>query len=803
MPTWSKDLRLALRMLRRRPGFTTVVSLTLALGIGCTTALFGVFRTVFLEPLPLPDSGRLTFVMEQGGFGCCGPASGPDYTDWVRRQRAFAGMGILNPGSVTLTGDGEAARVYATAASASVFRLLGVAPALGRTFTREDEVNPSVVVLSDGLWQRRFGGRRDVLGKTFAIDGASYTVIGVMPRGFDVPSPWLGTAHHQLYTPFNDAWLEGDRGSHGYPVVARLAPGVTLQAAQSDMDRVMRELAEEYPATNSARTARMFTAHAYMYGDSGRELGYILGAAALVLLIACGNVAGLQLARAAARETELAVRAALGASRGALVRLLFSESVMLAAIGGLGGMLVAVAAVRGLRAVLPPTMPRIADAHVDGWALVFAMAAAAFTALVFGIVPSILASRGGVAGELREGGYGTRAPGKQRARDAFIVAQIALGLVLANGAALLVRSYARLRSLDPGFRGAGVLTVGIEPSGERFKDGATLSNYYNAVLERVRAVPGVTAAGTVSRLPLYGGTNGTVWIEGRPPRTGSDQGPLVEVTSITGDYFQAIGLQLLRGRLLRPEDSISGAVGVVINQHFANEAWPGANPLGKRFSFSDSPPHWTTVVGVVNDVRQWGPERPPVSQVYYPLTQGWTSSGYLVVRTAADPASLGPLVRRAILAVDPTQAPSEVQTMASRVGRTYAQRRFYTTLIGLFAVAALLLAGAGVYGTVSYYVTRRTRELGIRIALGADRGGIVGLVVRRGVRLAAWGMGLGLVGVWAASTVVGKLLYGVGPLDPATMLAGCATLALVAAAASAVPAGRAVRVPPALALRAE
>ena len=312
MLTWTKDLQFAFRMLRRRPGFAAMVLLTLALGIGCTTALFGVFRTVFLEALPLPDSGRLTFVMEQGGFGCCGPASGPDYTDWVARRRAFSGMGIIGPTSATLTGDGEAERVYATAASASVFHLLGVAPLFGRTFTTDDQVNPSVVILGYGLWQRRFGGRRDILGKTLEIDDAPYTIIGVMPRGFDVPSPWRGTRHHQLYTPFNDAWLRGNRGSHSYPVLARLAPGATLQAAQSDMDRVMRELAQEYPATNSQRTARVFTAHDYMYGRSGRELGYILGAAALVLLIACGNVAGLQLARAAARETELAVRAALG-----------------------------------------------------------------------------------------------------------------------------------------------------------------------------------------------------------------------------------------------------------------------------------------------------------------------------------------------------------------------------------------------------------------------------------------------------------------------------------------------------------
>jgi putative ABC transport system permease protein len=803
MASWSGDVRLALRMLRRRPGFAVTVLATLALGIGANTALFGVFRTVFLEPLPLPESNQLTFVMEQGGFGCCGPASGPDYRDWAARQRTFSGMGVIHPGSVTLTGDGEAERVYATSASASVFGLLGVAPRLGRTFTTADQAAPSVVVLSYGLWQSRFGGRSDVLGTTLRIDGAPYTVVGVMPRGFDVPSPWARTSHHQLYTPFDDAWLEGNRGSHSYPVVARLAPGVTRRMAQADMDRIMRDLAREYPRTNSDRTARVFSAHDYIFGSAGRELALILGAAGLVLLIACGNVAGLQLARAAGRETELAVRSALGASRGALVRLLFSESVVIAVLGGLGGILVSFFAVHGLRSMMPPTIPRIADARVDGWALLFAVGASAVTAFAFGIIPSLIASRGDLAGGLRERGYSTFAPGKERIRDYFIVGQIALGLVLANGAALLVRSYARLLSQDPGFQARGVLTVSVRPAGNRYQDAAAVSTYYDEVRRRVGAIPGVQEVGTVSRLPLAGGSNGNVQIEGRPPRTSSDEGPLVEVASVSGHYFEAMGIKLLRGRTLVPGDTASGAVNVVINHHFAEEGWPGQNPLGKRFSFNDNPPIWRTVVGVVDDVRQWGPERPPVGQVYYPLTSGWSNSGYLVVRAQGDPGALAHPVRRAILAVDPSLAPSGIQTMTARVERAFAQRRFYTTLIGLFAIAALLLAGVGIYGTVSYYVTRRKRELGIRLALGAPAGRIVGLVVRRGARLAAWGVGLGLVGVWASTALVARLLYGIGPLDPWTLAGGCLVLTSVAIAASALPAHRAVSVSPVLPLRAE
>jgi len=806
MATWSRDFRLALRTLRLRPGYSAMVVAILVLGIGSTTAIFGVFRTVFLRPLALPDPGRLVFVMEQAGFGCCGPASGPDYVDWTARQRTFAGMGILNPGSVTLTGGGveeEAERVLGVAASANVFQLLGVPPLLGRVFTAGEQQAPSVVVLSYGLWQRRFGGRRDVLGSALEIDGKPYVIIGVMPDGFDVPSPWLGTAHHQLYTPFDDAWFARDRGSNSYPVLARLAPGATVATAQADMDRIMRELAQEYVRTNAGRSTKVFTAHEYMYGRVGRELGYILGAAALVLLIACGNVAALQLARAAGRETELAVRTALGATRGALARLLFAESVIMAALGGAGGALISFAAVRGLRSLLPPSVPRLADAHVDGWTLLFAVGASALTALAFGVVPALVASRGDVVSRIREMGAGAIAPHRERVRDYFIVGQIALGLVLVNGAALLVRSWVRLRGEDPGFNATGVLTVSVRPAGPRYPNLAALAPYYERVLEQVRAVPGVRAAGTVSRLPLAGGTNGNALVEGSAPRTSEDQGPLVEVVSVTGDYFTAMGIRLLRGRALAPADSDSAAPGVVINEHFAREAWRGKDPIGKRFSFSDSPPRWNTVVGVVDDVRQWGAEQPPVSEAYFPLARGWAGSGYVVVRAQGDPAALAGPVRRAIMSADPMQAPFDVQTMASRVEGAYAQRRFYTVLIGLFAAAALLLAGAGVYGTVSYYVARRTREMGIRVALGAAAGDIVGLVVRRGARLAAWGLAAGMVGVWATTSLVAKLLYGIAPLDPGTLAAGCATLVLLAVGASALPAARAARLPPALTLRAE
>ena len=801
--SWMGDFRLAVRTLARQRAFTVATLMMLAVGIGATTALFAVYRDVFLNPLPLPESNRLVFLMEQAHFGCCGPASGPDYVDWVARQRAFSGLGIINPGSFTLTGVGDAERVSGTAVSASLFDLLRVRPMLGRTFTAADHNSTSVVVLSYGLWQRTFGGRRDIVGTAVDINQAPATIVGVMPKDFDVPSPWLGATHYQLYVPFQNAWLQGQRVSHSYPVVAQLRPGATLETAQADMDRVMRELAREYPKTNADRTVKVFTVHDYMFGYLGTELVLILAAAGLVLTIACGNIAGLQLARATARESELAVRAALGATRLTLVRLLLSESLVIAMVGGLCGVCLAFLGVDALRAILPATMPRVDHIRVDRGILAFAIGISALTALACGVVPSLTGASARPGASLGTRGAGAHTPHKQRLRDAFIVVQIALGLVLANGAALLVRSYALVRSQAAGFKADGVLTMFVRPSGDRYKDPNALSAYYTQLLSQVAAVPGVAAVGTISRLPLLGGSNGSVLIEGRGPRASADSGPLVEVTSITGDYFSAMGLTLLRGRDLRPADDAKGVLNVVINQHFAQEAWPGEDPVGKRFSFTDNPPQWATVVGVVDDIREWGPEKPPVSQAYYTLSNGWVSSGYLVVRTAGDPGALAPPVRKAVLSVDPTQPASDVQTMTSRVDRTEAQRRFYTTVIALFALAALVLAAAGVYGTVSYYVARSERELGIRMVLGASGSGIVGLVVGHGWRLAIVGVALGLVAAWGSTSLLVKLLYGVAPLDVWTLAAGSATLAAVVLLASALPAVRATRVAPIVALRAE
>jgi len=805
MGAWMKDFQMAVRALRRRPGFSATVLITLALGVGATTALFGIYRTVFLEPIPLPESDRLMVVMTQrGGDGCCGPASGPDYIDWVERNRSFEALALLNPGSYTLTGMAEPERVFGTAVTANVFPMLGVEPLMGRTLLPEDEEAEGAVVVSYSFWQNQLGGRSDVVNSTLELDGRTYTIVGVMPEGFDVPSPWAQYGSHRLYLPFTrDRLLRGDRAGHSWPVIGRLAANATKESAQADMDRVTSGLAEEYPQTNTDWNARLFTVHDYLFGAVGGQLRLILGAAALVLLIACGNVAGLFLARAATRDTELSVRAALGASRRAIVRLLLAEALLLALVGGVLGMLFSYVAIDGFKALLPPTIPRIGEIRVDRWALGFAIAASAITALVFGVVPALLASRLNLASSVKEGGYATLAPARERLRNAFIVGQIALGLVLANGAMLLVRSDTALRSQDFGFATEGVITMSLNPAGPRYANDAGYQNYYDEVLANVAAIPGVVSVGTISRLPLFGGTNTNVWVEGTSPRRSDGEGPLVEVTGVNGDYFEAMGIPLLRGRLLQPADSAVAATNVIINQRFAEIAWPDQDPIGKRFSFADDPPDWITVVGVVGNVRQWGPEQPPQAQLYAPHVRGWSTGSYLTARTAGDPATLVPAIRQAVLAGDPTQPPSDVRSMAERVDRRFAQRRFYTTLITLFAAAALFLAAAGVYGTVSYFVARRIREMGIRMALGASTTGIVALVVRRGLRLVFWGVLIGLAGVWASTKVIGGLVYGIHSIDPLTIVVGCLTMTLIAVIASVIPAGRAVRVSPMLALRSE
>jgi len=681
-----------------------------------------------------------------------------------------------------------------------------VEPVLGRAFTREDQApeDPDVVILGHGLWQRRFDGDPAVVGRTLALGGRPRTVVGIMPEGFDIPSPWGDPDRdHDLYEPFARSSLEQNRGSHWFFVVGRLAEGTSLDAARADMAGIMERLAEAYPDTNDGRGVQVTSMHEDLYGRAGRRLLLVLGAAGLLLLVGCGNVAAVQLARATARRRELAIRTALGAGRLRVARELLVESVMLAAVGGGLGVLLAWAGLEGLRFALSASLPRIGGVGLDPTMVAFAAGASLLTAVVFGVGPALTARRMDLATPLRQGGDRGGSDGREGLRGAFIVGQLALSLVLANGAGLLLQSYANLQAEERGFDPAGVLTFTVAAEGPAYDDPLARARYFDRVRERVAEVPGVETVAAVTKLPWYGGSNSTVRIEGRPVPEVREDGPLVEITGVQGDYFRAMGIPVLRGRALLPEDSASGNPGVVVNRTLAERFWPGEDPLGRRFSFSFDEPSWLTVVGVVEDVRQWGAERPVLPEAYRPYTANPWYQLYVTVRTLGEPAGLVEPVRRAAASVDPILPPAEFRTMEARVDRRLGERRSYTGLVGLFAAIAVLLAAAGVYGTVSYFVARRTREIGVRMALGSSPGRVLALVGGRAARLAAAGVVLGALGAWGARSVLSSVVYGIGAVDAVTLSLTGGALLITVLLGSTVPSLRAAALDPSVALREE
>ncbi|NIP56768.1 MAG: FtsX-like permease family protein [Gemmatimonadetes bacterium] len=642
------------------------------------------------------------------------------------------------------------------------------------------------------------------MGRTLALGGRPRTVVGVMPEGFDIPSPWGDPDQdHDVFFPFARSSLEQNRGSHWFFVLGRLAEGTGLEAARADVAAIMERLAEAYPDTNAGRGVRVTAMHEDLYGRAGRRLFLVLGAAGLLLLVGCGNVAGVQLARATSRRRELAIRTALGAGRLRVARELLAESLLLAAVGGALGVLLAWAGLEGLRSILAASLPRVAGVGLDPAMLAFAAGASLLTAVVFGAAPALTVRRMDLATPLREGGDRGSSDGREGLRSAFIVGQLALSLVLANGAGLLLRSYANLRAEERGFDPSGVLTFTATAEGPAYEDPLVRARYFERVRERVAATPGVEAVGAATKLPWYGGSNSNVRIEGRPVPEVREDAPLVEITGVQGGYFRAMGIPLVRGRALLPEDSASGSPGVVVNRTLAERFWPGEDPLGRRFSFSFDEPSWLTVVGVVEDVRQWGAERPVLPEAYRPYTANPWYQLYLTVRTRGEPAALVEPVRRAAASVDPTLPPAEFRTMEERVDRRLGERRSYTGLVGLFAAIAVLLAATGVYGTVSYFVARRTREIGVRMALGSSPGRVVALVGSRAGRLAVSGVALGVLGALGARRVVSSVVYGIGAVDAVTLVLTAGALLVTVLVGSAVPSLRAASVQPSVALREE
>ncbi len=804
MDTFGQDLRIALRSLRKSWSFTVVALLCLALGTGATTAIFTVVNAVLLRPLPYPEPEQLVRIYETqiNDERWSGSASPANYLDWRRDATAFEQLVAYDRGSANLSGNGAPERLTAVRATANLFAALRVAPALGRTFLAgEDEPGaPHVVVLSDAVWRTRFGADRGLVGRAITLDGESYTVIGIMPPAFAFPAArptdvWLPLA----FTPEEAAV----RGNHFLQVVGRLKPGVTLTAARAQLRQIAARLARQYPDDQATRTVKLLSLHDDLFGSLRPRLLVLLGASALVLLVACVNVANLLLARAATRRREVAVRAALGAGRARLVRQFLTESVVLALAGTAAGLALARGGVHALVTLAARSVPSARPVNFDAGVFAFAVAVAVLTGIAFGLVPALQGARVSPRDGLAEGGRaGSAGRAQQRLRGGLVAAELALALVLVIGAGLLVKAFVRLAATPSGLRTDHVLTLHVSLP-ERQYDGHMADRFYRPVLDRVTALPGVTAAGWISVLPIQDyWYNGSFAIEGRPPAP-RGQEPVAEHREVSPGYFTALGIPIRAGRNFSEQDAAGAPLAVIVNEALVRKYFPHEDPIGQRLVIDTLK---LTIVGVAGDVRGAGLDQAPMPEFYVSylqLPEFLPSAMSLVVRATVPPESLTPAVRGAIQSIDPTQPIYDVETMDQVVSASLADRRLYLWLLGAFAGIALVLAAAGIYGVTSYLVAQRTREMGIRLALGAEARSLVALVVRQGAQVAALGTLAGLAGAYALTRLLSSLLYGVSATDPAVFAGVAALLAGVALVACYVPARRVTRVDPTIALREE
>ena len=800
----AQDLHYGLRMLVKNPSFTIVAVLALALGIGANSAIFSVVNTVLLRPLPYKNPGRLVMLWEEAthlGFPKNTP-SPANFIDWRAQNTVFEAMAAMVERSFNLTGVGEPERFDGRRVSANLFDLLGVQPQLGRAFrAEEDKPGSRVVILSNGLWQHRFGGDPRVIGQAVSLNGESYTVIGVMPGSFQFP-----TRRDQLWVPLAfDAKEAASRGNHFLEVIARMKPGVTLQQAQAEMSTIAARLAQQYPEEN-LRVGSVVTAlQEQVVGDIKPALLVLLGAVGFVLLIACANVANLLLARAAARQKEIALRLALGAGRSRLTRQFLTESVLLAVIGGAVGLLLSIAGLRVLKTFIPDTISQAQAISIDAKVLVFTGLVALVTGIIFGLAPAMQVSHLDINDTLKEGGRdaagGTRG---NRIRALLVIGEIAVSFVLLMGAGLLINSFMHLRNLHPGFRANDLLTMKIPLSEVKYPDKERRSPFYAEVLRRVQALPGVQSAAVAGNLPLtYDGDSMPIGIEGRtdPP---PDQRPDVILRVVGPGYFSTMGIPLVRGRDFREQDKADSARVVIVSEKTARHFWPGENPIGKRLKPGSTNRNipWIEIIGVVKDVRQNDFVSEPKMQMYMPYQQlNSFAPNALVVRTNVEPLSLAGAVRNAIWAVDKDQPVSNLRSMDEIVSEAVARQRFSMLLLGIFAALAMVLAAVGIYGVMSYSIAQRTREIGLRIALGAQKSDVLKMILRQGLRFVAAGLAIGLAASFALTRVMASLLFGISATDPATFVSISLMLIAVALLASYIPAVRAMKIDPMLALR--
>lgn len=813
METFLQDLRYGARMLARSPGFASIAMLSLALGIGANTAIFSVVNAILLRSLPFHEPDRLVMVWEDASFAGF-PRNTPapaNYADWKSQNQVFEEMAALSERSFNLTGDGEPERIVAYAATANFFPLIGVAPALGRAFLPEDDTPEAnkVVVLSYRLWQQRYGGEQSIIGRELLLSGEKYEVVGVMPAGFQ----FLGS-YIKAWVPMSFTSQQlAQRGNHYLEVVARMKPGVRWEQANAEIQAIQQQIGRDHPDEAGRLTAFVLPLRDQLAGDVRGSLLVLLVAVGFVLLIACANVASLLLSRAAGRRREIAVRAALGASRLRIIRQLVTESVVLSIAGAVFGVLLAQWSFAFLKHLVPDALALSTNLSLDLRVLAYTLLVSLATSVVFGLAPALQASKVDLHEALKQGGARSGlSAGSNRLRSAMVVAEVALALVLLVGAGLLIQTFLKLREQYSGLRPENVLILRTQLPGNKYQDQPHRAAFYNQVLDRVTSLPGVVSAGYVTTIPLEwkGGTSG-FYPEGLNLEQARAGGLSYDANhrQVSADYLKTMGIPLRQGRYFSDGDNEQTIPVGIVNETMARQYWPAGDAVGKRFKLGDPDEEtpWITIVGVAGDVRQMGVEEPVKAEMYFPFRQIKSHQGFaprdLVLRTAVDPLSLVAAVRNEIHAVDPDQPISNIRTMDDVLGEETAPRRLGMTLLTIFAALALLLAMLGIYGVLAYFVVQQTPEIGVRLALGAPRRDILGLVLKKGMTLALLGVGIGLGVAFALTRLMASLLFGMSATDPATFGLIALLLTAVALLACYLPARRATKVDPMIALRYE